>query len=173
LSILQLRVPVEGIIAWRNVRTLKSKLVEYDKETCGGRFWAMLNRLGMDTIMVRCEDLDRARSELDKALLREAIFEILPQAVLEFQNLWCAYMSSLSTACAISRGVKALLNHTALLVHCTSCRADEYAVLDLMSVPGLPILTSISEYQVRAQTNAAFYGENLSYREKRRTSSLK
>jgi hypothetical protein len=173
LSILQLRVPVEGIIAWRNVRTLKSKPVEYDKETCGGRFWAMLNRLGMDTIMVRCEDLDRARSELDKALLREAIFEILPQAVLEFQNLWCAYMSSLSTACAISRGVKALLNHTALLVHCTSCRADEYAVLDLMSVPGLPILTSISEYQVRAQTNAAFYGENLSYREKRRTSSLK
>jgi hypothetical protein len=35
-----------------------------------------------------------------------------------------------------------------LLVHWASCRADEYAVLDLMSVPGIPFLTSISEYQL-------------------------
>jgi hypothetical protein len=32
--------------------------------------------------------LQRARLNLDTALLREGIFETLPQAVLEFQNLW-------------------------------------------------------------------------------------
>lgn len=103
LTILQLRVPVEGIIAWRNVKMLKSKTKLHDEKSCG-----------MASISVRGEDFERARCELDKALLREAIFEVLPQAVLEFQNLW----------------------------------ADEYAVLDLMSVPGVPFLTSISEYQL-------------------------
>lgn len=103
LTVLQLRVPVEGIIAWRNVKMLKSKKTPRDSKSCG-----------LNSISVRCEDFERARCELDRALLREAIFEVLPQAVLEFQNLW----------------------------------ADEYAVLDLMSVPGLPFLTTISEYQL-------------------------
>ena len=91
LTILQVRVPVEGMIAWRNVRTLKTKRERID--TCFGHFWKL---------QVRERDFERARLYLDMALLREGIFEALPQAVLEFQNLW----------------------------------ADEYAVLDLMSVPG-------------------------------------
>eukprot|EP01045_Picozoa_sp_COSAG04_P010798 COSAG04_NODE_671_length_11329_cov_2.762867_8_plen_1204_part_01 len=108
LTILQVRVPVEGMIAWRNVRTLKTKRERID--TCFGHFWKL---------QVRERDFERARLYLDMALLREGIFEALPQAVLEFQNLW----------------------------------ADEYAVLDLMSVPGglemfIGSLTVISEYQL-------------------------
>lgn len=103
LTFLQLRVPVEGIIAWRNVKMLKSKKTPRDSKACG-----------LSSIAVRCEDFERARCDLDRALLREAIFEVLPQAVLEFQNLW----------------------------------ADEYTVLDLMSVPGVPFFTTISEYQL-------------------------
>jgi hypothetical protein len=48
---------------------------------------------------VRAEDFERARYELDRALLREAIFEVLPQAVLEFQNLWCV-VRPLSRSCS-------------------------------------------------------------------------
>ena len=108
LTLLQVRVPVEGMIAWRNVRTLKTKRERID--TCFGHFWKL---------QVRERDFERARLYLDMALLREGIFEALPQAVLEFQNLW----------------------------------ADEYAVLDLMSVPGgleivIGSLTVISEYQL-------------------------
>ena len=99
LTVLQVRVPVEGMISWRNVRTLKSR---------HARTW-----YGGWSTRVREQDLQRARLNLNTALLREGIFETLPQAVLEFQNLW----------------------------------ADEYAVLDLMSVPGLlpPLPTGASE----------------------------
>jgi hypothetical protein len=96
---------------------LKTRRISHDETSLIGRFWSFVeNRLGMPSIVVRNADLQRARCELDKALLCEAIFEVLPQACLEFQNLW----------------------------------ADEFAVLDLMSVPGLPFpfWTSISEYQV-------------------------
>ena len=103
LTLLQLRVPVEGMIAWRNVRTLKTRSATHKGKVCD-----------FSSTLVREADFERARVDLDKALLREAIFEVLPQAVLEFQNLW----------------------------------ADEYAVLDLMSVPGVPFITSISEYQL-------------------------
>lgn len=104
LTLLQLRVPVEGLIAWRNTRTLKTRTLDSSRcRGCCGK-----------TVLVRKDDFARARVDLDRALLREGIFEALPQAVLEFQNLW----------------------------------ADEWAVLDLMSVPGLPLLTSVSEYQL-------------------------
>lgn len=105
MTILQLRVPVEGMIAWRNCRMLKSK-VSRQQMPC--------TRSSLKSVRVRVTDFERARVDLQKALLREGIFEALPQAVLEFQNLW----------------------------------ADEWAVLDLMSVPGLPFITAISEYQL-------------------------
>ena len=74
LTVLQVRVLVEGMISWRNVRTLKSR---HERTWYGG--WST---------KVRVRDLQRARLNLDTALLREGIFETLPQAVLEFQNLW-------------------------------------------------------------------------------------
>lgn len=102
MTLLQCRVAVEGMIAWRNVRTLKATRKQSEVSES---IW---------TIKVREKDFQRARRGLDMALLREGIFEALPQSVLEFQNLW----------------------------------ADEYAVLDLMSIPGIPVLTFISEYQL-------------------------
>jgi hypothetical protein len=61
LTLLQLRVPVEGLIAWRNVRMLKRRERHHG------------------SMEVRAVDWQRARVDLDKAMLREGIFEILPQ----------------------------------------------------------------------------------------------
>lgn len=86
LTVLQLRVPVEGIIAWRNVRTLKH-VVQHDI-ACGSSE-RKASKNGCDpklrSISVRGVELQRARADLEKALLREGIFEALPQTVLEFQ----------------------------------------------------------------------------------------
>lgn len=100
LTILQCRVAVEGMITWRNIATLKAK------RTKAG--------VGLEVTKVKEKEFERARRNLDMALLREGIFEALPQSVLEFQNLF----------------------------------RDKYAVLDLMSIPGVPVLTNISEYQL-------------------------
>ena len=101
LTVLQCRVAVEGMITWRNIATLRAK-----------RTKAGLGNL--EVTKVKEKEFERARRNLDMALLREGIFEALPQSVLEFQNLF----------------------------------RDKYAVLDLMSIPGVPVLTNISEYQL-------------------------
>eukprot|EP01052_Picozoa_sp_SAG31_P015423 SAG31_NODE_990_length_10529_cov_37.528340_9_plen_294_part_00 len=92
LTVLQLRVPVEGIIAWRNVRTLKARVVQHGAAACGSSERKACKN-GCDpklrSISVRGVELQRARADLEKALLREGIFEALPQAVLEFQVCVC------------------------------------------------------------------------------------
>lgn len=60
LTLLQLRVPVEGMIAWRNVRMLKRRKKRAQKDS----------RLGLRSTEVRAADFQRARIDLDKALLR-------------------------------------------------------------------------------------------------------
>ena len=108
LTLLQLRVPVEGLIAWRNVRMLKRRPRDATEQPLDHRCGIRMDQVAME---VRAVD-GSAPVDLDKALLREGIFEILPQTVLEFQNLW----------------------------------TDRMTVLDLMSVPGFPLFTWVSEY---------------------------
>ena len=73
LTLLQLRVPVEGLICWRNVRHLKCQTPEAQADGACSL---------PPSVHVRKTDFERARVELDKALLREALFEALPQVLM-------------------------------------------------------------------------------------------
>ena len=67
---------------------LKSRDGERNAPAAAAAGSGTLGRLGKSSWQVRKSDFAQARCDFDRALLREALFEVLPQAVLEFQNLW-------------------------------------------------------------------------------------
>ena len=48
----------------------------------------LARHVGSRSRLVRTAEFDRVRQDLDRIMLREGVFEALPQATLEFQNLW-------------------------------------------------------------------------------------